>query len=444
MHTHSQAVLRPGVNSANDPTEPTQKSTVAMPLSGGVDSSVSLNLLLQQGYDVTAFYLKIWLEDEFAHLGKDACPWEDDYRTCVAVCEHAGGVPLETLSLQREYRETVIKYTIEEAKRGRTPNPDIMCNSRVKFGCFYDVIQDRGFDFVASGHYAQLVQDNDDNDGSNDDTFSSSPPHPQERRTTMSTDGRTNRVKLLRAPDPIKDQSYFLAALTQTQLNRVLFPIGHLHKTAVRTLATELNLPNQNRPDSQGLCFLGKIRFDDFLAAHLQDDPGDIIDADTGDIIGRHRGLWFHTIGQRKGIGRSLDPKATNRGPWYVVAKDPVRKLVLASNRYDGENFDETRRSFHVEGVRWISEQAPESDGGSLRTTMKIRHGPTLVEGYLRLLDADGRGNEGEVVLDTKDGGLAPGQFVAFYDGVECLGSGIISERHWDAFCSTTQKEQNI
>ena len=199
------------------------RPTVAMLLSGGVDSAVALNLLLRQNYNVTAFYLKIWLEDELAHLGQ--CPWEDDYNVCMEVCKHAGGVPLEAISLQNEYKERVISYTINEAKRGFTPNPDIMCNSRIKFGCFYDAIAGRGFDYVASGHYAQLSKE---------------------------SNGNEDVMKLLRAPDPVKDQSYFLAALRQDQLKRVLFPIGHLQKSEVRSLAEEFDLPNKSRPDSQG------------------------------------------------------------------------------------------------------------------------------------------------------------------------------------------------
>ena len=380
--------------------------TVAVLLSGGVDSSVALNLLKRQGYDVTAFYLKIWLEDELAHLGQ--CPWEDDYRMCEAICAQAG-VPLEAISLQEQYKDRVISYTVAEADRGRTPNPDIMCNSRVKFGCFYDAIQGRGFDHVASGHYAQLV-----------------------------TDDQTGLKKLLRAPDPVKDQSYFLCALSQHQLQKVLFPIGHLQKAEVRELAEEFNLPNKNRPDSQGLCFLGKVKFDEFLGAYLGERPGDILDAATGEILGRHKGVWYHTVGQRKGIGKVLHPRATSRGPWYVVSKDPARDIVYASNEYEEEIFTAARTNVFVEDIHWISGVPPPQlidDGGSFRSgrlQMKIRHGPKLVDGSLLLNSLDA----GNVELDQKDGGLAPGQFVVFYevDGLECLGGGVISERHWAKF----------
>lgn len=270
--------------------------TVALLLSGGVDSSVALRLLQQQGYNVTAFYLRIWLEDELAHLG--VCPWEDDFRFCLQVCQQAG-VPLETISLQEQYHHKVIGHTIREAEQGRTPNPDILCNSRIKFGCFYEAISDRHFDFVASGHYAQVVRD---------------------RATDDGLEVAVPQARLLRAPDPIKDQSYFLCSLTQAQMSRVLFPIGHLLKSQVRELAHKFELPNRQRPDSQGLCFLGKVKFEAFLQSYLGERPGPIVDALTGEGLGTHRGLWFHTVGQRKGIGHVLHPTATSRGPWFVVS----------------------------------------------------------------------------------------------------------------------------
>ena len=392
--------------------EGSNKPKVAMLLSGGVDSSVALHLLLRQNYNVTAFYLRIWLEDELAHLGE--CPWEDDLNVCQAVCEHAGNVPLHTVSLGREYRERVVQYTIDEAKKGRTPNPDINCNSRVKFGCFLEYIENNGmeFDYIASGHYARLE------DG---------------------PDGDLRR--LFRAPDPVKDQSYFLCALTQKQLSKVLFPIGNFQKSQVRELAAKFQLPNFNRPDSQGLCFLGKVKFDDFIASYLGKHPGDIIDALSGEVIGHHNGLWYHTVGQRKGIGPVLFPKATAHGPWYVVAKDQSRNIVFVSNRYDEEDFAQARSEFEVDDVRWIAGVPPrESQSGSLwkemQLDMKIRHGPKIVQGTLLLTDEGFTGNVG---LEKKDGGLAPGQYVVFYekDGEECLGSGVISEKHWAKFLAS-------
>lgn len=393
--------------SSGDATESSGAPKVALLLSGGVDSSVALRLLQQDGYDVTAFYLKIWLEDELAHLGE--CPWEEDVNICQAVCEQAG-VPLEIISLQEEYHQRVMQHTLNEASMGRTPNPDILCNSRVKFGCFLECIGEDEYDFVASGHYAQAV-----------------------RSPGEST------VKLVRAPDPVKDQSYFLCALQQSQLQRLLFPIGHLEKPQVRALAESFQLPNRQRPDSQGLCFLGKVKFRDFLEIHLGKEEGDIIDAFSGECIGRHDGVWYHTVGQRKGIGKSLFPLATARGPWYVVAKDPSENIVYASNQYDEEVFAQSRSEFHVENVHWMSGEPPaglQGKGESLRLWLKIRHGPRLVQGNLQVLE----GEEGIVTLDAKDGGLAPGQYAVFYnEDAECLGGGIISERHWAKFLLDTQ-----
>eukprot|EP00980_Cylindrotheca_fusiformis_P021227 scaffold8161_cov111-Cylindrotheca_fusiformis.AAC.4 len=391
---------------------------VALLLSGGVDSSVALRLLLNDGYDVTAFYLKIWLEDELAHLGE--CPWEDDVHICEQVCQQQQqpAVPLEIISLQEQYHERVMQHTLQEASQGRTPNPDILCNSRVKFGCFLEYLDsDRKgeFDFIASGHYAQLQRSSEE-----------------------------GPVRLVRAPDPIKDQSYFLCALQQHQLKKLLFPIGHLEKYQVRELADEFQLPNRNRPDSQGLCFLGKVKFSDFLNSHLGVKQGDIVDAFTGDIIGQHQGVWYHTVGQRKGIGNSLFPVVTSRGPWYVVAKDTKKNIVFASNQYDEEVFTKARSEFHVENIQWIAGHppAPSFDSKYHQLDMKIRHGPRLVTGNLELRSDD----DGIIQLVEKDGGLAPGQYVVFYDSgdANCLGGGIISERHWAKFLLDAEERQLV
>src|ERR1041384_3952794 len=254
---------------------------IAVLLSGGVDSSVALHLAKQEGgHELTAFYLKIWLEEELAFLGD--CPWEEDLKFARAVCEQAG-VPLQIVSLQTEYQERVVAHVLSELKRGRTPSPDILCNQWIKFGLFFDKI-DAGFDKVVSGHYAQIEQ----------------------------CDGT---YLLKRSPDPIKDQTYFLHGLNQTQLSRLWFPIGHLTKVAVRKLAQEWNLPNRDRKDSQGICFLGKIRYPDSVRFHLGEKVGDIVEFETGRKLAAHHGVWFYTIGQRKGLG-------LGGGPWYVVKKD--------------------------------------------------------------------------------------------------------------------------
>src|SRR4051812_1112785 len=222
---------------------------IAVLLSGGVDSSVALHLMKESGpHEITAFYLKIWLEDELAFLGD--CPWEDDLKCARAVCEQAG-VPLRVVALQSEYQERVVSYVIGELKAGRTPSPDILCNQWIKFGLFFDKIEG-GFDKVASGHYAQVEH--------RDKTF-----------------------YLKRSPDPVKDQTYFLSRLCQAQLARILFPIGHLAKPQVRQKAHQLQLPNMDRRDSQGICFLGKIKYPEFVRFHLGERKGDIVDVKTGE-----------------------------------------------------------------------------------------------------------------------------------------------------------------
>lgn len=349
---------------------------IAVLLSGGVDSSVALRLLQQAGHrDLTAFYLKVWLEDELASLGQ--CPWEEDLRFARAVCEQAS-VPLRIVSLQAEYFERVVQYAIGELRAGRTPSPDIFCNQRIKFGEFFDRVHEP-FDKVASGHYAQL----------------------REERGVF---------RLFRSPDPVKDQTYFLSRLWQDQLAKILFPIGHLRKTEVRRLAREFALPNKDRPDSQGICFLGKIPYDEFIRHYLGEQPGDIVQAGTGRVLGRHRGYWFYTIGQRTGLGLS-------GGPWYVVGKDIARNIITVSHKAQPE--PRQRNEFGAAEPHWIHRPVDENESD---LTCKLRHGPTLIGCRVRYRPDGGL----HVTLDRPDPGIAPGQFCVFYKGDECLGSARI------------------
>ena len=347
---------------------------IAVLLSGGVDSSVALRLVKQAGHrDITAFYLKIWLEDELAYLGN--CPWEEDLKYARSVCEPAG-VPLNVISLQTEYQERVVSAAVEELRAGRTPSPDIWCNQRIKFGLFCEKI-DPGFDKIVSGHYAQ-VEDHGD-------------------------------LRLLkRSPDPVKDQTYFLCALNQKQLGRLWFPIGHLRKDGVRRLAREYDLPNRSRKDSQGICFLGKIKYPEFVRHHLGERAGEIVELETGRTLAGHRGFWFYTIGQRKGIGLA-------GGPWYVVKKDVLANRVYVS--HSDRFLDHARRQFNVSSVNWIGGEPQR-----LQLQAKVRHGPRLADCQLRPLD-DGRW---EVTLTEPDQGIASGQSAVFYDEEVCLGGGVI------------------
>ncbi len=345
-----------------------------MLLSGGVDSSVALRLLQEDGHEVTAFYLKIWLEDELAHLGD--CPWEEDLRYAREVCA-AVDVPLEVIPLQREYHRRVVSWAVAELRAGRTPSPDVLCNRRIKFGAFFDALARRPFDRVASGHYARV------------------------RR-------RSGECELLRGVDPVKDQTYFLFRLDQAQLSRCMFPLGALHKSEVRRLARRFALPNHDRRDSQGICFLGKIRYDDFVRNYLGERPGEIREIGSNRRLGSHRGYWFHTVGQRRGLG-------LGGGPWYVVGKDPGDNVLYVAH---GESLaSHTGDRFHLPDVHWIGRPARAE-----RLEVKIRHSPQTYGCQVAR-----RGDGLEIRLDDGDSGIAEGQAAVLYDGERCLGGGMIT-----------------
>jgi tRNA-specific 2-thiouridylase len=350
---------------------------IAVLISGGVDSSVSLALLKEAGHDVTAYYMKIWLEDELQFLGE--CPWEEDLEYVRAVCTKLE-VELHIVPFQKEYWERVVSYTIDEVKNGRTPNPDMLCNARVKFGAFYEYLEKQGesYDKVATGHYAQ----------------------------TEEIDGTTC---LKTSPDTIKDQTYFLSQLSQSQLSKAFFPVGGYPKEEVRILAEKFKLPNAKRKDSQGICFLGKIPFDEFVKFHLGTRAGNLVEEGSGKILGEHEGFWYYTIGQRKGIRLS-------GGPWYVTRKDVEKNEVYLAHgdHYTHEAVD----TFVVTDLNWISGTRPEKT--SLQ--VKVRHGEKLYQAKLTWTSDV----QVEVGIDSKDQGIASGQFAVFYDGEYCLGGGMI------------------
>jgi tRNA-specific 2-thiouridylase len=340
-----------------------------------VDSSVALMRLVEVGvHDLTAFYLKIWLEDEMAFLG--SCPWEEDLEYARQVCDRAG-VPLEIVPLQREYLDTVVAYAIDELRAGHTPSPDVMCNRMIKFGAFVDRVGDR-FDFVASGHHARVAE-------------------------------RAGLARLLRGADAHKDQTYFLCQMRQDQVARSLFPIGDLTKAQVREEARRHGLASADRPDSQGICFLGRVPFDDFVYHHLGEQPGEILEAATGTVLGTHRGTWFHTIGQRRGLG-------LGGGPWYVVDTDRERNTVTVAH---AERLAEhARHSFRIPFPHWIADPPLRSS-----LEVKIRHGQRLDRCEVTLDEAGGLTVD---LIDTDDPGIAAGQFAALYDDEECLGGGVM------------------
>ena len=267
---------------------------IAALVSGGVDSSVVVHQLKEMGYDPTIFYIRIGMEDENGYMG---CTAEEDIEITSFVAKKYG-LKMETVSLQKEYWDNVVEYVIRTVRNGLTPNPDVMCNRLIKFGSFIDKYGYE-FDKIATGHYAQTYFEN-------------------------------GKHYLGTALDPVKDQTDFLAQITYSQVSRLMFPIGHLMKSQVREIAVSQNLPSASRKDSQGICFLGKINYNDFIKRYLGEKEGKIIEKETGKILGTHRGFWFHTIGQRKGLG-------LGGGPWYVVAKDSAENIVYVSQGYDVE-----------------------------------------------------------------------------------------------------------
>ena len=257
---------------------------VAVLISGGVDSAVVVHQLCEQGYRPDLHYIKIGMEGE-----DSSCSAEEDIELSQATARKYG-LRLEVTDLQKEYWERVVGYAIERVKQGLTPNPDVMCNRFIKFGAFEERIG-KDYDLVATGHYATRIEE----------------------------DGL---VWLGTAKDPVKDQTDFLAQLSYEQLQHTIFPIGHLMKEEVRSIAEEAHLPSAHRKDSQGICFLGKINYNDFLRKFLGEKEGRVIDIETGKVVGTHRGFWFHTIGQRKGLG-------LGGGPWFVVKKNIKKNITV-------------------------------------------------------------------------------------------------------------------
>ncbi len=349
---------------------------IATLISGGVDSAVATHLLCEQGYLPDLFYIKIGMDND-ADL---SCSAEEDIEISTAIARKYG-LRLEIIDLQKAYWDKVVTYTIDRVKKGLTPNPDVMCNKLIKFGCFEEQV---GFEYdkTATGHYA----------------------------TTQFIDGKT---WLGTAKDPIKDQTDFLAQIDSLQVSKLLFPIGNLMKQKVREIAVRNALPNARRKDSQGICFLGKINYNDFIRRFLGEKEGKVVELETGKIIGTHKGYWFHTIGQRKGLG-------LGGGPWFVIQKDIAENVLYVTHginngRQYGHAFE--MRDFHfITANPWEGMQQVE-------VSFKIRHTELRRRGLLYLNDEAYR-------LECKQPmqGIAPGQFGVVYDaaGKVCIGSGEI------------------
>ena len=351
---------------------------IAALVSGGVDSSVVVHRLKEAGFEPTIFYIRIGMEDEQGYID---CPSEEDIEITTYIAKKYG-CKFEVVSLHEEYWENVVSYTIEAVRRGQTPNPDMMCNKMIKFGSF-DEKYGRDFDKIATGHYA----------------------------TTTEIDGE---IYLSTAKDKVKDQTYFLGQISTMQIRKLMFPIGDLLKNEVRKLALQENLPSSNRKDSQGICFLGKIDYNDFIRRYLGEKEGLIVDNETGEILGKHKGYWFHTIGQRKGLGLS-------GGPWFCVKKDIENNVIYASRGYNPES--QYGKIVHLQGFEFITKNPWEDFSDEKNITFKIRHTPEFTHGKLRK-----NGDIYTIESNEKIQGIAAGQFGVIYDENArlCLGSGVI------------------
>ena len=351
---------------------------IAVLLSGGVDSSVVLYELASKGLHPDCFYIKIGPEEE----EEWDCSSEEDLEMATAVAARYG-CRLQVVDCHREYWDGVTRYTMDKVRAGYTPNPDVMCNRMIKFGAF-DEKMGHNYDLIATGHYA---------------------------RTEM-IDGRK---WLVTSPDPVKDQTDFLAQIYDWQLRKAIFPIGHYMKEEVREIAERERLVNAKRKDSQGICFLGKINYNDYIRRYLGENPGDVLELETGRKIGQHRGLWFHTIGQRHGLG-------FGGGPWYAVKKDVGRNILYVSRGYEPRTAYKT--DFKVHGFHFLT-MNPWGDSPECGVTFKIRHTPEYHPARLERL------GEGSYMVhsQTPIQGVALGQFCVVYDERHhcCIGSAEIT-----------------
>ena len=375
---------------------------IAVLISGGVDSAVVVHQLCEAGYRPDLHYIKIGMEGE-----DSSCSAEEDIELSQATARKYG-LKLEVTDLQKEYWEKVVGYAIGRVKEGLTPNPDVMCNRLIKFGAFEERIG-KDYDLVATGHYATRIL--------------------ADGRTETLNDLETSReVQWLgTAPDPVKDQTDFLAQLTREQFQHTIFPIGHLMKEEVRDIAVKAGLPSARRKDSQGICFLGKINYNDFLRRFLGEEEGRIIDIETGKVVGRHRGFWFHTIGQRKGLGLS-------GGPWFVVKKNVKKNIVFVARGWDTQL--QYGHDFRLADLHFITSNPWENEEQKVKReesellrkglpiSFKIRHVDHFMPGIITLDD------EGyHIHSDEPIQGIAPGQFGCIYDAEHriCYGSGEIA-----------------
>jgi len=388
------------------------KTKVYVGMSGGVDSSLSAALLVEQGYNVTGVYMKNWTMD----LPGVKCPWADDLADAKRVAVQLG-IDFKVFDFQNEYKQKVVDYMIDEYKKGRTPNPDIMCNQEVKFKLFLNAALEDGADLIATGHYAMVSN-----------CFAASPIISSERlratsdkgpgalsnlgcRCPSETIGESAKCKgvLLRAEDDNKDQTYFLYRVTGEAMSKTLFPIGGFTKPEVRKMAAERGLTTAVKRDSQGICFVGQVGIRDFLSMYVKQQSGKIIDSKSGKVLGQHDGAIFYTLGQRHGLelGGGL--------PYYVVGKDMDKNEVYVTTDINDDNL--WNDEIYLSDVHWIN-QVP-SDG---EYKIRLRHRAPLIDAFVKIIDSTAI-----LKFENSERATASGQSVVVYDGDVCLGGGVVN-----------------
>ena len=370
------------------------KQRVVVGLSGGVDSAVSAWLLKQQGHEVVGIFMKNWEDDD----DSEYCSSRQDFLDAASVADVIG-IEIEHVNFAAEYKDRVFAEFLREYQAGRTPNPDVLCNAEIKFKAFLDHAMRLGAQKIATGHYARV------------------------RAVADAAHEGGQRFELLKGLDPLKDQSYFLHRLTQSQLSRTMFPVGELPKTEVRRIAAEIGLPNAKKKDSTGICFIGERPFREFLNRYLSNTPGPIKD-DRGRKLGEHVGLSFYTLGQRKGIGiGGVKDKSAPRGggehePWFVARKDIERNTLYVVQGHEHPWLHS--RALRADDLSWVAGHAPQP--GALAAKTRYRQADAACE--LEAVDAGAM----RLRFAEPQWAVTPGQSAVLYDGEVCLGGGVIAE----------------
>ena len=358
----------------------TNNKKVFVGVSGGVDSSVALALLKEEGYEVTGVFIRTWQPDW------TACTWREERRDAIRVCAHLD-VPFVELNLEKEYKEGVADYMIHEYQQGRTPNPDVMCNREVKFGGFLKWALDHGADYVATGHYAARRENPD------------------------------GSIELLRGSDSSKDQSYFLWTLTQEELQHILFPLGDMEKSQVRKRAEKYHLPTATKKDSQGICFIGEIDMKEFLSHFIEEREGKVLDV-AGKVIGTHKGALFYTISERHGFHIDAKHKGTDDKPYYVISKDiRANTLTVSQNPLTEAPIHKEVKLENIIDNQGIFEKGNEYEA-QIRSRGEVKK--------IRIESLNSNDSTMTISFAQNDYTIAPGQSVVMYDQRRCLGGGIV------------------